>query len=165
MKISAKLAEWLGLAFFAGLGLLVFQQIATSMAEQGIASGGPYDNAASYPRGIAILMLVLLAVQLVRTLTLAESGHEQAEPPSLEALRRSVGLLVIFAVYLLCLNWFGYHLSTAPLAAAVMLLCGVRNIGFVIGLALVMSFVLAFIFEKILNVVLPGGMFGLNIPW
>jgi len=139
MKVSAKLAEWLGLAFFAGLGALVFQQIATSMAEQGIASGGPYDNAASYPRNVAILMLALLAIQLVRDLLLAR-GEEPAEAATHAGLRRAVGLLAVFAVYLVCLNWFGYHLSTAPMAAAVMFLCGARNMGFVIGLALAMAF-------------------------
>ncbi len=163
MKLSAKLAEWTVLAFFAGLGALVFQQIATSMAEQGIASGGPYDNAASYPRSIAILMLGLLAVQLVRSFT--SSDADQSETTSPAALRRSAGLLVIFTAYLICLGWLGYHLATAPMVAAVMMVCGARNVGIIVGFALSLAFVLAFVFEKVLNVVLPGGIFGLNISW
>ena len=163
MKISAKLAEWVSIAFFAALGALVFQQIATSMAEQGIASGGPYDNAASYPRSIAILMLVLLAMQLAGNFASKNSEPEEMASPA--ALRRAIGLLVIFAAYLVCLDWLGYHLSTAPMAAAVMWLCGLRNPVWMIGLALAMAFVLALIFEKLLNVVLPGGVFSLNIPW
>ena len=57
--------SWLVALFFAVIIALVFQQIATSMTEQGIASGGPYDNAASYPRAIAIIIGVLIALQLV----------------------------------------------------------------------------------------------------
>ena len=165
MKYSAKHAEWVAIGFFAALGALVFQQIATSMAEQGIASGGPYDNAASYPRNIAILMLALLAVQLVRELMRFGGSAELDEAPSQAGLRRAVGLLLVFVTYLFCLDWFGYHLSTAPMAAIVMLLCGLRNPIKIIGLALAMSLVLAFVFEKILNVVLPIGIFGLTIPW
>lgn len=161
--MSARLAEWVAIAFFAVLGALVFQQIATSMAEQGIASGGPYDNAASYPRNIAILMLALLAVQLIRDL--AFRGEDASEAVSETGLQRSVALLVIFAIYLVSLDWLGYHISTTPMAAAVMWICGLRNIVKAVGFALCMAFILAFAFEKILNVVLPGGIFGLNIPW
>ncbi len=165
MKMSAKLAEWVAFAFFAALGALVFQQIATSMAEQGIASGGPYDNAASYPRGITILMLVLLAVQLVRDLFLKKEEDAPEVPTEESGLRRAIGLIVVFALYLFCLDWFGYYLSTAPLAAAVMWLCGARKITTIVVSALGMAFTLALVFEKILNVVLPGGMFGVHIPW
>ncbi|MXY32803.1 MAG: tripartite tricarboxylate transporter TctB family protein [Boseongicola sp. SB0664_bin_43] len=161
--MSARLAEWVAIAFFAALGALVFQQVATSMAEQGIASGGPYDNAASYPRNIAILMLALLAVQLVRDLLF--KSDQPIETASLPAVRRAVGLLAVFAIYLVCLDWLGYHLSTTPMAMAVMWLCGARNLPNIVSIALGMAFVMAFAFEKVLNVVLPGGIFGLNIPW
>ncbi|MEL6564712.1 MAG: tripartite tricarboxylate transporter TctB family protein [Pseudomonadota bacterium] len=161
--MSTKGAEWVALAFFGALVVLVFQQIATSMSEQGIASGGPYDNAASYPRNVAIFMMGLLAVQLVRASFV--NSEPQSEPPTAAGFRRGVGLLLIFALYLACLNWLGYHLSTTPMAATVMWLCGLRNIGKALGVALVMAFSLAFAFEKILNVVLPGGVLGLNIPW
>ena len=161
--MSARLAEWAAIAFFAALVALVFQQIATSMTDQGIASGGPYDNAASYPRNIAILMLALLAVQLVRDLISRSEPLEEASPRP--AVGRAVGLLVIFAVYLISLDWLGYHLSTTPMAVAVMWLCGARNPVKIIGLALAMAFALAFIFDRILNVVLPLGAFKVSIPW
>lgn len=161
--MSARFAEWVALAFFGALVALVFQQVATSMSEQGIASGGPYDNAASYPRGIAVFMAVLGAVQLIRA-WLLKNNVRQAPVP-IAGMQRSAGLLVIFAIYLGCLNWIGYHLATTPMAAAVMWLCGLRNVLKAFGIAFVMAFCLAFAFEKILNVVLPGGVFGLNIPW
>lgn len=161
--MSTRFAEWVALAFFGALVALVFQQIATSMIEQGIASGGPYDNAASYPRTIAIFVAALLVVQMIQAF--AFGGDAEGEAPPIFGVRRSLWFLVIFAIYLGCLNWLGYHLATTPMAAVVMWLCGLRNILKALGIALVLAFSLAFAFEKILNVVLPGGVFGLNIPW
>ena len=161
--MSTRHAEWVAVAFFAALAALVFQQIATSMAEQGIASGGPYDNAASYPRNIAILVIGLLGVQLIQLMLARSDGQVETETGTRP--QQAIKLLVVFAVYLACLDWLGYHLSTAPMAAAVMWLCGARSAGRILAVALGMAFVMAFAFEKILNVVLPGGIFGLNIPW
>lgn len=154
--------SWLVALFFAVIIALVFQQIATSMTEQGIASGGPYDNAASYPRAIAIIIGVLIALQLVSERI---TGAHQPEPLAPDAMRRAIGLLVIFAVYLSLLSWLGYHLAATPMVFAIMWISGGRNIGKLLIAALLMSFVFAYVFENFLNVVLPGGVFRLNIPW
>ena len=158
-----RMAQWLAIAFFAVLVAIVFQQIATSMTEQGIASGGPYDNAATYPRYIAIFIAVLVVFQIIHTVFRATD--ETVLSPSSGPMLRAVGLLAVFATYLLLLDGLGYHLTTTPMAFAMMWLCGGRNIGKLLIIALGMAFALAFTFEKILNVVLPGGLFGLNIPW
>ena len=60
--MTKKHAEYLVIIFFLMVIGIVFQQIATSMTEQGIASGTPYDNAAAYPRAVAILAGALLFV-------------------------------------------------------------------------------------------------------
>ena len=161
--LTRKHAEWLVVLFFSVLIAIVFYEIATSMTEQGIASGGPYDNAAAYPRAIAIFIGALVALQVVVNLFSNSNGSSLAL--SGEARFRAGGLLVVFAIYLGCLDWLGYHLTTTPMAIAVMWLCGGRNLGKLLLIALGMAFALALAFEKILNVVLPGGFFGLNIPW
>ena len=149
-------------AFFAIIVALVFQQVATSMTEQGIASGGPYDNAAAYPRAIAIIIAGLVLVQLL--VDRFTGAHRPEELPA-DALRRGAGLLIVFALYLGVLSWLGYHLTTTPMVFAIMWICGGRNIVRLLVAALLMSFAFAFTFEKFLNVVLPGGIFRLNIPW
>ncbi|MDB6178216.1 tripartite tricarboxylate transporter TctB family protein [Paracoccus sp. Z330] len=154
--------EWVALAFFAALVMLVFQQIATSMVEQGIASGGAYDNAASYPRAIAIFLGGLIGIQAI---LLFMKSRSLDAPVRTEGRGRAIALLLVFGGYLMGLNWLGYHLSTAPMALTVMLICGARPGLRLVLVALGMAFGLAFIFEKILSVVLPGGTFGLNIPW
>lgn len=162
--LTRKHAEWAVLAFFAILIAVVFQQINTSMVEQGIASGGPYDNAASYPGAVAILMGVLMAALLVIN-RLRPSPADDAAGYALSDLKRPVLLILIFAVYLAALGTLGYHLSTPPMIAAFMILSGLRRPLEVIMVSAGISFVFAFLFEVFLKIVLPGGMFGLNIPW
>ncbi|MGI9435573.1 MAG: tripartite tricarboxylate transporter TctB family protein, partial [Geminicoccaceae bacterium] len=58
--LTRKHAEWLVALFFLGVIAIVFYEIATAMTEQGIASGGPYDNAAAYPRAVAIAIGILI---------------------------------------------------------------------------------------------------------
>ncbi len=148
--------------FFVIIVAIVFQQIHTSMQEQGIASGGPYDNAAAYPRAVALAIAVLVIVQI-----LIEFGTGQRERIVVDphGFKRAVGLLAVFAIYLGCLGWLGYHLTTTPMVFSIMIICGARQFGKMLLAALIMSFGFAFIFEKFLNVVLPGGVLSLNIPW
>src|SRR6056297_543358 len=61
--------------FLAVLCGLVFFEAATTLTEQGYASGTPISNAALYPRLLAGLLLVLLAMQVVSDL---RSGREKA---------------------------------------------------------------------------------------
>ncbi len=160
--MTGKTIQWIAIAFFAGLVALVFQQIATSMTEQGIASGGPYDNAATFPKSVAIAIVGLLAVQIV-------VGFLDRSPTEdgviLADLKRPIAMLIVFAIYLATLTPLGYHLTTAPMIFAVMWICGARNLGALISTTLGIAFVAAFIFEKFLSVVLPGGMFALHMPW
>ncbi len=156
---------WLAIAFFAIVIAVVFQQIHTNMAEQGIASGGPYDNAAAYPRAIAIVIGVLLLVQLALTLLSQDRGEEADDVIALSSLTRPMAMLAIFACYLGVLNWLGYHLATPPMIFAVMYVAGMRRWLVMIVAAIALSIGFAFLFEFFLKIVLPGGVFRLNIPW
>ncbi len=166
MTMRKKHIGWMVVAFFVAIIAVVFQQIYTSMTEQGIASGGPYDNAAAYPAAVAILIGILVLLQaglgLLRALP---PSDEENEAISLARLKRPAGLLLIFGIYLALLGPLGYHLTTAPMIFAVMVLCGMRIALVTIAVSVVIAFVLAFAFEVFLKVVLPGGIFALNIPW
>ncbi len=169
--ITPKQISWLITAFFVLVVAVVFQQIHTSMTEQGIASGGPYDNAASYPRAVAIAIGLLAFIQVLidnfSSRRPEQDGirTEEGIGTELSLLKRPTLLLVVFAIYLGALNTLGYHLSTAPMIFAVMWCCGSRQALKLVLAALVMAFVFAYIFEKFLNVVLPGGIFSINLPW
>lgn len=163
--LSTKMLERMVYAFLAVIVAIVFQQIYTSMTEQGIASGGPYNNGAAYPRAIAIALAVLVICQVFVDRFNTEPEKVAEEQFDTTDLRRPILLLVLFAIYLGLLKTLGYHLTTTPMVLGIMLICGARNILKMLLAALIMSFVLAYIFENFLNVVLPGGIFSLNLPW
>ena len=163
MILSRKLAEWLAIALFAGLVALVFQQIATSMAEQGIASGSPYDNAAAYPRAVAILIGLLIALQAVNLLLRGIPRDDDAV--TAPGGRRAALFIAIFAAYLVGLTFVGYHIATVLMIALVMIAGGMRNPVALVLFPLGLSLTVSYFFEAQLKIVLPGGVFGLVIPW
>lgn len=163
--IRRKHLSWLVVSFFVAIIAVVFQQIYTSMAEQGIASGSPYDNAAAYPKTVAILIGVMVVLQTVLSRIRSENTETDNQIIEFGQLKRPAALLLIFGVYLGLLGYLGYHLTTAPMILAIMMLCGMRFALSAIGASLFISFSLAYAFEVYLKVVLPGGVFSLNIPW
>ena len=62
---SSRFLNFAALGFFLAVIVTAFWQIETDFKEQGIASGGPYDNAASFPWAIAVIIGVLLGLQLI----------------------------------------------------------------------------------------------------
>ena len=162
--MTRRLAQWLTIIFFVGLVALVFQQINTSMKEQGIASGGPYDNAAAFPKAVSFCIIILLSFQILIELFKLRYSHKETPIP-LSEFKRPFGMLFGFAIYLLLLNPLGYHLTTAPMVYFIIVLCGYRNYVVSFFISISIALILAFIFENFLRVVLPGGIFAVHIPW
>jgi putative tricarboxylic transport membrane protein len=166
MIIRKKHLERLMILFFMILISIVFQQIYTSMTEQGIASGGPYDNSAAYPRTVAIIVAILIAAQLIASkLIRSDTDEDPDEIIDISMFKRPTAMLGIFAIYLALLTPLGYHLTTTPLMFCVVYITGIRRIPVIAVVSAVLSFSFAFMFEFFLKIVLPGGMFGLNIAW
>ena len=161
---SSRTLNLLALGFLFAVIVIVFWQIETDFKEQGIASGGPYDNAASYPRTIAIFIGVLLGLQLVVELLTSRTAAKAADVEASD-LGRAAAMLVVFAVYLMVLTTVGYHLATAPMIFAIMWICGMRNIPKLLLASVAIATGFAFIFEVFLNVVLPLGIWDIFIPW
>ena len=161
---SSRTLNILALGFLFAVVVVVFWQIETDFKDQGIASGGPYDNAASYPRTIAICIGVLVALQLIVELV---RGNLASLTENIQAseLRRAGFMLVVFAVYLTGLTTVGYHLATTPLIAAIMWLCGMRSVLKIVLSSVAIATGFAFVFEVLLNVVLPLGIWNIFIPW
>ncbi len=131
------------------------------MTEQGIASGSPYDNAAAYPRAVAIVIGGLLVLVVL----MGHSSLDEGAALAIGDLRRPAFLLLIFAAYLFALGTVGYHLATTPMLIAVMLLGGARSPVEIVAVSACVAFGLAWFFEAFLKIVLPGGIFSLNIAW
>ncbi|SHN05033.1 tripartite tricarboxylate transporter TctB family protein [Roseibium suaedae] len=163
LKVGRRFAEWCAAALMLVLVALVFQQIRDVLAPAGMAEGGPYDNAAAYPRGVAMVLLGLVALQIVVQLVSRGSLNERGF--RLDRFTRPAVIILIFGLYLGLLGTLGYHVASAPMLFAIMAACGSRQWGQMIAFSLGISFGLAWFFESQLDVVLPGGIFNLNIPW
>lgn len=162
--ISGKHLNWIVALFLIAVVAIVFQQISTSMTEQGIATGGPYDNGAAYPRAVAIVIAALVLLQLLLS-AFEKTNTQEIQATSLAQLKRPVLVLLVFTIYVSALTTLGYHLTTTPMIFALMWACGARSYLKQAVAATLIAFAFAYIFEKVLNVVLPGGIFALNIPW
>ncbi|WEX12101.1 tripartite tricarboxylate transporter TctB family protein [Chelativorans sp. AA-79] len=152
--------DWIAWLLFASIPVVIFWQSATSLAEQGAATGGPLDNAAFYPRVIAVLMSAAVLLHGLRLL-LGRVQHRTA----LEAApgtRLALSLSVLFVAYLILMPYVGFHLATPILLVIMMRALGVRILQSILGSA-VLWLVTSYTFEGLLNVVLPVGMLNISI--
>ncbi len=163
MRLNKLHAELAVAVLFAAIVALVFQQTRGNMVEQGIASGGPYSDAASHPEALAILMAAVLVLTLAPRLWAA---RRQTPPGTrLTEFTRPAAMLLAFACYLWALGTAGYLAATPFFMALIMYLAGVRNLVLLVAVPLAVSFALSAVFGGLLDVVLPRGQFGLAIPW
>ena len=102
MIINKKHVELLAIIFFTIVVAVVFQQIFTSLTEQGIAAGGPYDNAAAYPRAVAILIGTLVLVRLLIIVFSNEGSDPNGEPKRQDYVETEAGNGVIAEIFDLC---------------------------------------------------------------
>ena len=161
---SSSFLNFAALGFFVAVIVTAFWQIETDFKEQGIAGGGPYDNAASFPRAIAILVGVLLCLQMIVELLKGKTTM-QAEDVEASDFCRAGMMLITFAVYLMVLTTIGYHIATAPMIFAIMWTCGMRGPLKLALASVAIATGFAFVFEVFLNVVLPLGIWDIFIPW
>jgi len=116
-----KMAVWVVLIFFVAVVALVFQQISTSMVEQNIASGGPYSNSASYPRAVAVLILIFLPLAFLTSRWEKTGAEAMTENLTRETLKQPLSVAVIFVVFLQSLPVLGYHLAAPEMLIGLML--------------------------------------------
>lgn len=159
--------------FFMAIAAIVFWQTNTDLVEKDIASGSMQYNAAFVPEVLAIVLVVLAAFQIVQTVRLAGANPglisteateigatEEDETPTERSLAlRSFVALVFLALYIMAMRPLGYHIATPLLLASLLALLNVRNLLFLLGLSVGISYASAYIFGGLLNVVLPAGVF------
>lgn len=152
--------DWIAWGLLAGLPAIIFWQSATSLAGQGAASGGAMQNAALFPRMVAAAMTVLLAWHAVRLAT----GRVSRPSPLRRQEGTGLALLVagLFALYLAALPVAGFHLATPLLSALLFRLLGIRTLVAIAG-GVGLSLALSYVFEGLLNVVLPVGALNLTV--
>ena len=148
--------DWIACILFLIVPFVMLYQIETSLVEQGVASGGPMQNAAIFPRIVAWLMIGLAGLNVVRTLFNKLSHYSPLEATETTSL--ALIATALFVVYLIALPLLGYHIMTVVLLALLFRLLGLSWLRSIVGGAIA-SLVVAYIFEGLLNVVLPVGIF------
>ena len=152
-------AETLFILLLVGAVLLVFYDVNTSMVEQGIAKGDAYQNAAAYPIVLSIILILCISLVIFRNLIL-----RNIEKTNLIFDLKHIQLFIIFCIYLIFLDMVGYHLLTPILLFITSFIYGERNWFITIIYSIIISLLIALIFEELLNVVLPVGVFEIALP-
>ena len=153
-------AETLFILLLVGAVLLVFYDVNTSMLEQGIAKGDAYQNAAAYPIVLSIILILCISLVIFRNLIL----YRNIEKTNLIFDLKHIQLFIIFCIYLIFLDMVGYHLLTPILLFITSFIYGERNWFITIIYSIIISLLIALIFEELLNVVLPVGVFEIALP-
>ena len=148
--------DWIACLFFLTIPLVMLWQIETSLVEQGVASGGPMQNAAIFPRIVAWILLGLAGLNVLRVLFGKISHFSPLDRTDTTGL--ALVATVIFVIYLIALPILGYHIMTILMLAALFRLFGLSFIACAVG-AIAASLGVAYVFEGLLNVVLPVGIF------
>lgn len=154
--------DWIVTALALITAIIVFREAATSLAAQDAASGGPMRNAALFPRAVAWSLTGLVAINAMHLLRRGRAT--QPAPPDVRGgadttpkTDRALVATAAFVGYLLALPVAGYYAATPVLMAGLMFLLGVGTIRSVVSAAL-LTLAVAWIFEGLLNVVLPLGL-------
>ena len=152
-------AETLFILLLVGAIFLVFYDVNTSMVEQGIAKGDAYQNAAAYPIVLSIILILCISLVIFRNLI-----FKNIEKTNLIFDLKHIQLFIIFCIYLIFLDMVGYHLLTPILLFITSFIYGERNWFITIIYSIIISLLIALIFEELLNVVLPVGVFEIALP-
>lgn len=149
--------------FLAALAGLVFYEAATTLTEQGYASGSPISNAALYPRLLAGLLLALVAVQVVADLRRGAppAGSEPAATPDRAGQTSYVALGMV--AYVALMPVLGFLLATPLFVLALMLVLGDRAPATLIGVPIGITAGCLLVFQGLFNVNLPRGLLGVAL--
>lgn len=156
MQIRGRGFDWIAWSFFVALPLIVFWQIETSLSAQGAASGGPMQNAAIFPTIVALVLAGLCVIHVLRLIFDRAEGKAPLEGTA--KTRLAIVSTGLFLTFLLTLEMVGYYIAALVLLIALMRLFGVGLVGAMLA-AIFMTLAVAFVFEGLLNVVLPLGAF------
>lgn len=160
--MRARIEHLVFLLALAAVPAFVFFDIGTRFVADGVASGSAENNAAMYPRLVAAIMAVLIALKAGRSLLAtdaAEDGDHQSDSvwQFLRRYGRVTAAFILFLLYLWAFRWFGFVYATPVFAALMQIALGARNPIMVGVYSAGLTGVIWFAFSELLNLALPAG--------
>lgn len=149
--------------FIAAICALVLYEAATSLVEQGNASGSPIQNAALYPKLLAILLFGMLGIQMVSDLKAV--SPPQSDVPNASGRQNGQILFTAIAVlfYMIALPSLGFILATPVFVLALLLVFGDRNPVTLVTVPPAVSVGCLIVFQGFFNVNVPRGILGIAV--
>jgi len=158
---TVKRGEPFLLLLFISIVFLTFFETNTTLVEADAASGGAMFNAALYPEILGFLLLGLIMREAVHLFKSRSQIREMDFQKNLIHMRpvRLVASFAILLSYVLLMKPVGFYISTIFFMFSFFYLLGTRKIKIALALSVISTFSVAFVFEYILKVILPVGMF------
>jgi putative tricarboxylic transport membrane protein len=151
-------------AFFLCIIAIVSYLCATSLTEQGYASGTPITNAALYPR---LLVAVLLAMTVAQIITeIRTTGAPLSDDLGVLTRQRLIQIVQctgLGILYLILLPMIGYLALTPVFVALMLLSLGIRAFTNIALFSILLTLGCSLIFQGLFNVNLPRGLFGIAL--
>ncbi|WP_136443780.1 tripartite tricarboxylate transporter TctB family protein [Pacificoceanicola onchidii] len=145
-----------------GIGIAILIYTGTVFVDAGYGDGDALQNAGLFPRIVAWGLIALSSMTLVSQIAgmVSDASEEGAMPDYDRALRiKAILHLVLVAIYLSVLRFVGYDISTPIFLFLLFRLLGARWVEAAL-LGIIISLLLAFVFESGLNVIFPVGRLG-----
>jgi hypothetical protein len=148
-----------GVAFLVFSAVYYFYLIPTQIVGGG---GVGYESALLqpdyFPR-IAILCFSLFSALLVYQGFRRQDNEALFDSESERPLTQVSSVVIIAAIYVLALDYFGYALTTPIFLAVMMIFYGTRNWRYVVPVALLAPIILDQFFWQSFQIILPEGVF------
>lgn len=151
-------------AFFLCIIAIVSYLCATSLTEQGYASGTPITNAALYPRLLVTVLLVMTVTQVIAEIRTTGAAHsDDLGVLTQQHLIQIVQCTGLGIVYLILLPIIGYLALTPVFVALMLLSLGIRAVMNIVMFSILLTLGCSLIFQGLFNVNLPRGLFGIAL--
>lgn len=153
--------------FFVIIGLFVLYRVFFVFEE--VSAKQFYRSPSFFPIIVGVTLLLLSTILLLKTWVFVKknpSNGKDSEEARLvetgeiapEAKRKSIGVIIAVIAYTALLRYGGFLLLTPPLVAVLLWLFEVKKIHTIIIFSIVVTGIVFYVFQHILDVILPRGV-------
>ena len=107
------------------------------------------------------LTVLVLAICIAQFVTAIAAG--EPESGSVDSLGDAWPVMLLFALYVLSLNWLGFDIGTCLFTGAFLYVQGERRWPWLIGYSVAFAFIVTFFFQQMLPYPMPTLLVGLTL--